>query len=333
MGVSSYQSSNFNKGCMIVETMTDLELYREVMKDFEEIANFYTAVRTNAAYKRRLQWGRPKDGQFVFKKDWKSSRGNTYTSIIKTSGWNEFKKGRFLSTTVSFFMRKKAQNALQIVFDRDLNPCIDIFTEHFIDRYNQRFLKQPFLSRKEVFFHFIDRNSNTVMEEMESSKYDYNVMMASSDGYSFCKNEYNGVIVHKTFVSREMLFGSQYETADFLDEIVIKAKNGQKSNIFDAYDQIWDVINSEVVAPTYDDIHKTMSMIEDLEKKRAALEKEGKEYDLEYKEMNNQLQIWLGGFDWESDKIRDEEGQLVESPLKMQIQRILWERNKREDIP
>ena len=64
---------------MIVETMTNWELLAEIDKDFLEIAIFIADMKYNTAYKKRLQWGRPKNGKFVIRiNDWKSSNGNAY---------------------------------------------------------------------------------------------------------------------------------------------------------------------------------------------------------------------------------------------------------------
>ena len=111
---------------MIVETMSDLELREEIMKDLDSIAGFYESMRHNGAYKKRLKWGRPKNGKFVIRiNDWKSPNGNVYMFILKTSGWSDFKNGHVMMSTFTFFKRNNAQNAIRLVYDKEGNQIGD----------------------------------------------------------------------------------------------------------------------------------------------------------------------------------------------------------------
>ena len=309
---------------MIVETMSDKELLAEIDNDFLEIAKFIVDIKYNTAYKKRLQWGRPKNGDFIIRiNDWKSSNGNAYTYYIRTKDWNDFKKGLFMVCTVTFFRRNNAMNAIRILLDGDGDPSIEIFTSHFIDRYNQRFLKQPYLSRKEVVMKFIDRNDHLVIQKLESSKYDHNMMTGTNDGYIFGKFEDEQIKVYKTFVTREMLFGNQYDTADHLDELVIGAQNGVESNMFDIDKKMWELIQSEKVIPTLDDLQIALDMIEEGKEKKAKLERVGKEFDKEFLEKQNKYFLFVNGFDWSSGKIRDEDGTIINYPPLIELSRTI----------
>ena len=309
---------------MIVETMTNRELLAEIDKDFLEIAKFIADMKYNTAYKKRLQWGRPKNGKFVIRiNDWKSSNGNAYSYYISTRNWNEFKKGHFRVCPVAFFRRKNAQNAIRILLDNDGDPCIEILTSHFIDRYNQRFLKQPYLSRKEVVMQFINRNYDLVMHKLESSKYEHSMMLGTTDGYVFGNYEDTQIRVYKTFVTREMLFGDQYDKADELDELVNDAQKGIGSNTFDINQKMWELIQTEKVIPTFADLQIALDMIEKGKEMRAELDRAGKEYDKEFLEMNNQYLLFINGFDWTSGKIRDEDGNIINYPPLIELSRTI----------
>ena len=308
---------------MIVETMTDLELLDEVRKDYDEITNYHFSLCQNTVYKKRMQWGRPKGGKFVIRiNDWKSSRGNLYSFEIKTSGWNEFKNGVFEASTRTFFKRNKAQNAIRLMFDKDGELAIEIFTSHFIDRYNLRFLHQPHLSRKEALQLYMDNNGTTAIRSLDSSKYEYNVMVATNEGYSFGKYE-NGILLHKTFVSRDMLFGNQFDEADFLDEAIANSQDGPNSNIFTIHEELSEVLSREKVIPTMDDLQQMFELAEKHKEKVEALEHAGKEFDMESCEMQNQFLLWLAGFDWSKGQIKDEEGNLINNPLMKELSMVL----------
>ena len=309
---------------MIVETMTNRELLAEIENDFPEIAKFIVDIKYNTAYKKRLQWGRPKNGEFVIRiNDWKSSNGNAYTYFIKTRNWSEFRKGLFRVCSVTFFRRKNALNAIRVLLGKDGEPSMEIFTSHFIDRYNQRFLKQPFLPKKEVVMQFVDRDEHLVMHKLESSKYDHSVMIGTKDGYIFGNYEDTQIKVYKTFVTREMLFGDQYDRADHLDELVNDAQKGIGSNTFDIDQKMWELIQREKVTPTFADLQIALDMIEKGKEMRAELDRAGKEYDKEFLEMNNQYHLFVNGFDWTSGKIRDEDGTIINYPPLIELSRII----------
>lgn len=312
---------------MIVEKMTDLELYKEVMKDYRSIGSFYESIKNNTAYKKRLQWSRPKNGQFVFRiNDWKSPNGNLYTFIIKTSGWNEFKKGEFKSCTLLFFKRNNAQNAIRLIFDHDMNPGIEIFTSHFIDRYNQRFLKQPFLSRKEVVLQYMDRNQNAIIHDVESSKYDYSVMVASDDGYTFGKYEHQEILVDKTFVSRDMLFKGQTKITDLLDEAVNISKKGPKSNLSKFNEDLSNILGNERKIPTMDDLEEGIDLMNKQKEKEASLKYRGKEFDMELLDLQAAYFLWSSKFDWLKGQLKDEEGNIINHPLMKMLSEALSKR-------
>ena len=309
---------------MIVEKMTDLELLNEVMRDYESICIYMDRLKDNSAYKKRLQWAKPKNGLFVIRiNDWKSPQGNIYHFIIKTAGWKEFKKGEVKSISLTFFKRNNVHNAIRIVCDKDGVPGIEILTSHFIDRYNQRLLKQPYLSFKEVVFQFVERNKNVVMNKVDSPKYDFNMMMGIDDGYVFGKFENERIVVDKTFVTREMLFGGQFDSGDFLDEAIVDSKNGSKSNIFNFNQQLDEIVCGERLIPTMEDLVQISELIEKKKLKEAALELDGKDYDLEMMEIMNQIFLWISKFDLTKGQIKDKDGNIVDYPLLKEVSLVI----------
>ena len=312
---------------MIVETMTDLELLDEVRKDYDEMNAYCFSLCKNPVYKRRMKWGRPKGDKFVIRiNDWKSSRGNVYNFVVKTSGWRDFKKGIFDTVTTTFFKRNKAQNAIRLMFGQDGDPGIEIFTSHFIDRYNQRFLHKPYLSRKEALQLYMDNNHTTVIKSFQSPKYDCNVMIAAAEGYSFGKFE-NDILLHKTFVSRDMLYGNQFDDANFLDEAVADSQDGPQSNIFSIVNDFSALLNKEKTIPTIAELEQLFELASKQKTKLEELEYEGKEFDLESQELMNQIMFMCAGIDWSKGQVKDEEGNLIDYPMMKELSMILGGNN------
>ena len=312
---------------MIVETMTDLELLDEVRKDYDEMNAYCFSLCKNTVYKRRMKWGRPKGDKFVIRiNDWKSSRGNVYNFVVKTSGWRDFKKGIFDTVTTTFFKRNKAQNAIRLMFGQDGDPGIEIFTSHFINRYNQRFLHKPYLSRKEALQLYMDNNHTTVIKSFQSPKYDCNVMIAAAEGYSFGKFE-NDILLHKTFVSRDMLYGNQFDDANFLDEAVADSQDGPQSNIFSIVNDFSALLNKEKTIPTIAELEQLFELASKQKTKQEELEYEGKEFDLESQELMNQIMLMCAGIDWSKGQVKDEEGNLIDYPMMKELSMILGGNN------
>ncbi|GJG32754.1 hypothetical protein PRMUPPPA20_08630 [Xylanibacter ruminicola] len=312
---------------MIVDTMTDLELLYEVRKDYEEFSAYWFTLCHNPVYKKRMKWGRPKDGKFVIRiNEWKSARGNLYNFVITMSGWNDFKKGKFETSTTTFFKRNKALNAIRLMFYQNDVPGIEIFTSHFIDRYNLRFLHQPYLSRKAALQLYLDNNHKTVITSFRSPKYDCNVMAAATEGYSLGKFE-NDILLHKTFVSRDMLYGNQFADADLLDEVFADSHDGPKSNIFTLVDDFSALLNKEKTVPTIAEFDQFFELASKYKAKLEDLEYEGKEFDLESQELQNQFLLMCAGIDWSKGQAKDEDGNLINFPMMKQLSMILGANN------
>lgn len=304
---------------MIVPTMTDLEIIAEIEKDYPEVYALTKKLDKSPVYKKRLQWGKPKDGMFTFiKENWKTCRGNVYTIIFSAADWSELKKLGFRYCVFTYLQRNNSLNAIRTIVFGDGDMGIEILTSHFIDRYNQRFLKQPFLPRKELFLEFLKRNPQSVFHNLNSSKYDYGTMAAVHDGYIFGKQEHDKVIIAKTFLSRDMLFGEQYDGADLLDEVLAKSVSGEETNIINADVLLEETNKKDKSLPTVYDYNKVQEMLAKIREKEARLEYEGKSEDLELVEMKNSLSIWASGFDWLGAQLKDNNGQLLDLSFLLQ---------------
>lgn len=303
---------------MIVPSMTDLEILEEIKKDKPQINDYVTFVNCGRKYRKLLQGRKPKGDRFIFViDDWKSRRNNHYTFIFSTTSLGDMKKHGFNGTILTFLKRGNSFSSYRLVnnsiYGDELN--IQVCTSHFIERYNLRFLKNPLLSHKQAIIEFYKRNDVCTIIPMPSNIHDYNSIAAFNDGYCFIKDENNKVLVMRTFISRDMLHGYQYDTADLMDESLRKQMEGLMTNLINADEEVAKACNGEQKIPTMDDYNQCVEKIRQLHEKKISLEEDGKQFDLEYYEMYNSLTIWMAGFDWLAAMLKDENGQLLRHPL------------------
>ena len=90
------------------------------------------------------------------------------------------------------------------------------YTPHFIERYNQRFLKQDYMEKKELFKRFVLNNAiGTGIESFdnEENKYKHFVRFQEGIGLGFVEHFHNLpfsiIIHHKTYISNEMIHNGQ----------------------------------------------------------------------------------------------------------------------------
>lgn len=303
---------------MIVPSMTDLEIFEEMKKDLPQINDYATFINCGRKYRKLLQGRKPKGDKFVFVIDnWKSRRNNSYTFILYTTSLGDMKKHGFIYTILTFLKRGSSFRAYRLVRNPLYGnvPSLQVCTSHFIERYNLRFLKKPQLSNRQAIIEFYKRNDNCHSMPMPSNIHEYNTLAAFNDGYCFMKDENDDISIMRTFISRDMLHGDQYDAADFVDDGFGEEMEGRLSTLFNCEVELEKACNGEQKIPTIEDYNKCMDMIRQLHEKKASLEEVGKQFDSEYHKMRNNLTIWIAGFDWLTAMLKDENGQLLRHPL------------------
>ena len=303
---------------MIVPSMTDLEILEEIKKDMPQINNYMAFINCGRKYRKLLQGRKPKGDRFVFVlDDWKSVRNNHYTFILSTTSLGDMKKHGFKNTFLTFIKRGNSLSSYRIVKSPvyENEPMLQVCTSHFIERYNLRFLKNPLLSHKQAVIEFYKRNDTCHTIPMPSNIHEYNNIAAFNDGYCFMKEKNEKITVMRTFISRDMLHGYQYDSADLMDESLRKQIEGLITNLSNAEAEVEKACNGEQKIPTIEDYNQCMEKIRQLHAKKASLEEVGKQFDLEYYEMRNSLTILIAGFDWLAAMLKDENGQLLRHPF------------------
>jgi hypothetical protein len=182
--------------------MTSDELANEIMAD---IKNVRTKLSHVANKVRRIAINSPKKHhQHMLE----------YTSPMKNN-WivfiNYYVKEP-VYVPVVYYLNEYGMNGIMVGED---DVQLSHYTSHFLDRYNQRFLKNDGMSKLELLKHFIKQNPMSQAQTVPDDKnYPNQIFGRFSEGMGFGYQERltrNLLIHYKTFVSSDMRFESQEE--------------------------------------------------------------------------------------------------------------------------
>ena len=95
---------------------------------------------------------------------------------------------------------------------------VKVYTSHFLDRYNERFLKNPVLSKLETFRLFIMNNPKGAIKENYSEEYPEGIIEVVNNGIVFGMSQDNKelnchISLMKTFISWDMIGQDQQQVA------------------------------------------------------------------------------------------------------------------------
>lgn len=196
---------------MIVPTMNSKELILEVFKDLETVN--IKAVHLAQGLRREAVKSKSKYVQRVF--EYKSRRFNQWLIII-----DYYVKQPFFIVVV-YYLDQSGLNGIMVDGN---NQTLTHFTPHFLERYNERFLMQPKISRLELLKRFIAANSLEIIKVIPgSSTIGKRIFGRFNDGIGLgFKEEFRELqkeIYHfKTFISTDMIFESQEEDFTLTDK-------------------------------------------------------------------------------------------------------------------
>lgn len=181
---------------MLVPSMTNEEIIREIELDYDVV-------------KRKCDYL----GNRLRKISIKSRK-----TIIKSIKYTSPRKNNWL---LVFEVNKKVTYSSRYVYTKhdgfSAYGCLDeikdgivLITKHFLDRYNERFLKRPNISIIDILSTFLERNTD--MDIIMQMGDEYRIFSTIVDGVALgngyiCKG-YNIRII-KTFITNNMLFDSQ----------------------------------------------------------------------------------------------------------------------------
>lgn len=192
---------------MIVPSMNSEELTKEILQDFETVSR---KAQYLAQKIRRIAL---KSQQKFFRQefDYKSTKNNEWLIIVACT------KKESIFTAIVTYRNTFGFNAIMINSNQ---KALIHFTGHFFDRFNERYLKLPNPSKRELLKRFIAKNfliSNCSIQN--TTKGQYNVLGVVSEGIGLGYKEIqkeNEICHYKTFITNDMIHHQQKPIFDEL---------------------------------------------------------------------------------------------------------------------
>ncbi len=187
---------------MILPTMTSEELAKEIMADYENVCA--KVIHIMKQTRRLAIKSRTKHHQQLF--EYKSPMKNDWLIFV-----NHYIKDPIFVPVVRY-LNKHGMNGVMVGSDKVL---LSHYTSHFLERYNERFLKNGDMTKLDLLKHFISHNPMVQTQKMPDDKdYTNSIFARFNQGMGFGYKEVltKNVFIHlKTFVSSDMRFENQEE--------------------------------------------------------------------------------------------------------------------------
>jgi|GEM_PF-2115127 len=187
---------------MIVPTMTSKELLMEIARDYSIVMN--KAMYLTESLRRLAIKSKEKYVHRVF--DYKSKQKNNWLIIVDYY----VKEPTFL--VVVYYVDKYGLNGIMVNGDQQ---TLTHYTPHFLERYNERFLHEPDISKIELLKRYLSKNSVSYMKYVPDTDDMKNRFFARSRegvglGYIETMSGILNTINHfKTFIANDMIYENQ----------------------------------------------------------------------------------------------------------------------------
>ena len=192
---------------MIVKAMNSKEIMNEIAKDYPTVmkkANYLTESLRREAVKSKN-----KCVHRVF--DYKSQRQNNW--IIITHYYVD-------DPTFTVLLHYLDDHGLNGIIVSTDNQTLFHYNPHFLERYNERYLNQPNISKKDLLKHYAFNNAvSTLQIEKDMDSGIERFFSRSREGVGLglvekVQGVQNLIYHYKTFISNTMIFRSQDEIFD-----------------------------------------------------------------------------------------------------------------------
>jgi hypothetical protein len=187
---------------MIVPAMTSKELLMEIARDYPMVMS--KAMYLTENLRRLAVKSKEKHVHRVF--DYKSKQKNDWLIIVDYY----VKDPTFL--VVVYYVDKYGINGIMVNGDQQ---TLTHYTPHFLERYNERFLHEPNISKVELLKRYLSKNSVAYMKYVPDTDDMKNRFFARSRegvglGYIETISGILNTINHfKTFIANDMIFENQ----------------------------------------------------------------------------------------------------------------------------
>ena len=177
----------------------------------------------NKRFQKAVRESRTKGKRYFKPITFSGSRGFNYVLQFFDYGIDYPTKKRLGLYYYAWFRKNRGIYALSFTKLGGSVWHFTIYHPHFFDRYRDRFLKDPNLSKPEVIFKFVRNNQKKSATNIPSENYPDGYWMACTDGLCLCHNIHNLIIEAKTFITWDMAGVDQREIGIKSQELAIKA--------------------------------------------------------------------------------------------------------------
>lgn len=210
---------------MIVPSMNSQELYKEIFNDYRIVER--KAYYLGLSLRRAAVKSKHKHIREII--NYKSSQHNNWIIIVDRA------VASFICYSTVYYRDQHGLNGVS-VSSNDLT--LTHYTPHFLDRYNERFLKGPNLSKLDLLKQFITNNPvEAIAEKTVSETNQYEIFGRFKDGVGLGFKEIfseagNEIIHFKTFISNEMILDGQRDgfnsLGEYYNEVCVKLQKINK---------------------------------------------------------------------------------------------------------
>ena len=198
-----------NKKEMILPTMNSEELVREIMKDYPMVMR--KAIYEMQKLRRPALKSRDKYVQRFY--DYTTKSNNNWIIMC-----DYYVKDPSFVVCVHF-VDKWGFQAMMVNFNAE---SITHYSVHFLERYNERFLLQPELSKLKLLKSFLSKNATAyakLLPDSEKYRNPFFVRFREGIGLGFVEMIERINIYHfKTFLAKDMIFENQQESFNHTSE-------------------------------------------------------------------------------------------------------------------
>ena len=181
--------------------MNSQELTMEIFQDYPMVLR--KAMYLTDSLRRKALKSKNKYHHQIF--DYKSSRKNNWLIMVDYY----FSEPTF--KVIVYYLNECGFNAMMVNVD---HITLSHYSSHFLDRFNERFLKQENISKIEILKRFLSQNAISSIELVDDTDGLLNRIFARvKEGIGLGQveriNFRNNIIHLKTFISNQMIFESQ----------------------------------------------------------------------------------------------------------------------------
>lgn len=210
---------------MIVPSMNSQELYNEIFSDYKIVER--KAYYLGLSLRRAAVKSKHKHVREIL--NYKSKQHNNWIIIVDRA------VASFINYSTVYYRDKHGLNGVS-VSSNDLT--LTHYTSHFIERYNERFMKAPNLSKLDLLKQFVTKNPvEAIADITDDETMECEIFGRFRDGVGLGFKEVfseagNEIIHFKTFISNEMILDGQRggfnSLGEFYNEACVKLEKINK---------------------------------------------------------------------------------------------------------